>query len=97
MKISATIKKVHPAISGTSQNGDYKYVPIELRWHEQVMKRDGSCFEIEHEQLVNVMGAYASNFNIPEGTHVCADLRFRTREYDGKTFNSITCNYISLS
>jgi len=97
MKISATIKKVSPAVSGTSEKGEYKLVPIVIAWEEQFVRRDSTIYNLEHSLEVKVMGQYANNFSLPVGAKVNIDVRFHTREYEGKTFNSVTSNFIVLS
>jgi len=97
MRIEAVIKQVCPAVTGTSQNGEYKFVPIVIEWKEQFTKRDGTYFEIDHSQVVHVMGNMAQNFSIPVGSRVCIDLRFNAREYNGKMFNSVSTNYVAFA
>jgi len=97
MKINATIKQVFPAVSGKNNNGEYKYVPIVIEWNEQVMKRDGTLFEIPQELYINIMGSMAVNFTLPVGAKVNIDVRFRTRLHEGKVYNSVNSNFIVLA
>jgi len=97
MKINATIKQVLPAVSGTSEKGEYKFVPIVIAWEEQFVRRDSTIYNLEHSLVVNIMGQYANNFSLPVGARVNIDIRFNTREIGSKVFNSVTSNFIVLS
>ena len=97
MIIDCQITKVLKDRNGVSQAGKPYYVqPIEITWQEARRNNSGETFVVEHSIKLELLGDYAKNFKLKEGDYVSIDIRFSTREYEGKTYNNITSNYLIL-
>lgn len=97
MIIDCQITKVLKDRSGVSQAGKpYNIQPIEITWQEAKRNNSGETFVVEHSVKVELIGEYAKNFNLKEGDYISIDIRFSTREYEGKMFNNISSSYLIL-
>lgn len=98
MKIDCRIKSIGEHRSGVNaKTGNMWYAQsIEIEWQESRTRNDGTIYAIENSLMVDIVGDYAKNFNLPVGQAVCIDIRFETTEWNGRRLNNIRSSFIIL-
>lgn len=93
MKFHGKILRVFPLVTRKASNGEYRYIPIDFEWDEEVIKTY-SQYTTKHQMKVNVM-RYVDNFPFKAGDYVYLDVRFTVIDKGDYSYDLRTCNFIT--
>ncbi len=99
MEVHATIKKIYPKRTITTNNSLFTSQPLTLEQKEEIQLWNGNVLNYTHTFFADLTGKQAETFNLPVGTDVVANLHFNAKEGKGgqnSAFQSVRITYLRV-